>query len=139
MLRPRPLAGEQFEVEQLAAGEDGGARHLLLGEKSRLDRFREFYLIFCREQRYATDLSQVDPNQVARRRPLAEVSLIRSRDVLGLLLRLEDLHPLLCEHPDDPLQGVVRQVRAIERGSDVLDGHTAALSAACDEVRHLID
>jgi hypothetical protein len=53
------------------------------------------------------------------------------------VLSFEDLYPLLCEHSDDSFHRVGRQVRAIDRGSDVIDGDTAVLSATCDEVGHL--
>jgi hypothetical protein len=49
LLRPHSVAGEQFEVGPLSGGDDGRSGHLLLGEQSRLDRFREFDFLFCRE------------------------------------------------------------------------------------------
>lgn len=137
-----PLLGAHAlpdEVFELRPGESRGEAftELVLGEQPGLDGLGQFHLLLGGEQGNPADLPQVDPDQVTRRSPFADVLLVR---LAGFLVPLwfEDLNPVLGEHPHDALQRVGRQLGSVERGGHVVNRDAPAFPSLRDEVRHLI-
>ncbi len=129
LLRPDALPDELLE---LGLGEpQPEIAQLVLGEQARLDGLGQLHLLLGRQQRNPADLPQVDADEVAGRRPLADVLLIGADGVL-LRLRLEHLHTLFGEHPHDAFQRVGRQLGAVKRGGHVVDGDAPALPSSRD-------
>ena len=135
LLGPDALPDQLLELRVREAQAE--VAELVLGEQPRLDRLGQLDLLLGREERDPADLAQVDADEIAGRRALADVLLVGA-DRLFVALGLKDLHSFFGEHPHDAFQRVGRQLGAVERGGHVVDGDAAALPSCRDEIRHLV-
>ena len=99
---------------------------LLLGEQARLNGLGQFHLVLGRQQRHPADFPQVDPHQVAGGNPSAGVGPLLGQPDVGfgvvLMRHIEHIHALVRERAHRRVDGVRREIGAIQRHHDVSHG-----------------